>query len=329
MALHMRLLADLSDLAARQSGVFSREQALDLGIRPSAIQRAVARGDIIRQLHGIYRFASVLTTRATKLWTALLWAGEGAVLSHRTAGWLFKLDALGLKPPDEIEISIPDTRVVVDTPNVRIYRASVLTHVKDFAKLGRFPCTSIARTIIDLAAVLTEDDLESAFNSAVRLDPENRQAVLDAISRLGTRGREGAATLLRIVRDADPVLTESRLEDRVRQLIIREKIPLPRNQHVIVGRDGKFIARSDFAWPESSVVVCCDGYATHGLRPTFETDRIQWNAMRDVGWDVRVVTWHMLDDDSDGFIDQLRRALARGKPINVGMSPVTGENPSL
>lgn len=317
LPLRMRLFNLVSDVAGRQSGVISREQLIELGFTASAIQRAVSDGTFVRLHQGIYRVASAPGCRDSRLWAAVLWGGQGAVLSHLTAAWLWKLDGLGLAAPDEIDVSVPARRVVLHSTNVRIHRVNVLEPVRDFATFRRFPCTSLARTVVDLAAVLPADELESAFNSAVRRDKANRDAIEAVLRRLGTRGRIGLASLVQIALRDDLGVTDSRLEDKVRIALRRAGIPVPIPQLEIPDIDGFPIGRFDFAWPEKSVVVCCDSWQFHAPRYNFEKDRRDSAALIAAGWAPIPITWRRLHSDCDGFIRELKEALARGRPISM------------
>ena len=308
----MRRFNLVSDLARKQAGIVSREQLIDLGFKRTAIHRALASGLLVRVFHGVYRLGSAYPSRDCKLWAALLCAGEGAVLSHVAAGFLWGLDALGLKPPPEIDVSIPHTRMVAPAPNLRVHRTNVLEPVKDFAKLHGFPCTSIARTLVDLASVLSRDDLESAFNSAVRKNRENGDAVVDALARLGLRSRRGASTLLDIATREELGVTDSRLEDRVRIAIREAGIRVPLTHLQICDSDGEQIGIFDFAWPEAMVVVVCDSWKHHGGQNMFHKDRDQGAALIAEGWFPFPVTWRHITQHCDVFIQRLRQALDHG-----------------
>ncbi len=310
----MRRFHLVSKLAAKQSGVVSREQLLHLGLRSTAIKRALASGLLLKQLRGVYRVSSAPVTREVRLWIGLLWAGEDAVLSHLTAAWLWKLDGLGHSPPHEIDVTVPKRRLVRSVANLRIRRATILEKGIDVGKLFGFPCTSIARTVVDLASVLPAKELELAFNSAVRKRIENRDAIIETLKRLGPR--PGWPALANII-DLDELgVTDSRLEDEVRIALRRAKIPLPMPQLQICDRSGEVIGRFDFAWPEKGVVICCDSWKFHGGKHMFEKDRSQSSALQSRGWCALPVTWRRVTKECDLFIAEVRAALAQGRPIS-------------
>lgn len=317
----MRRFHLVSRIASKQAGVVSREQLLDLGLHVSAIQRALNERLLFRQHRGVYRLASARSRRDATLWTALLCAGHGAVLSHLTAAWHWQLEGLGVRPPNVVDVSIPARRIVAAAPNLRVHRVAVLEPIKDFAPLRGLPCTSIARTLLDLAAGLPADTLELAFHSAVRKNPDNREAVLDILERLPFR--RGADELETIATREELEGTQSSLEDQVR-IVLRAAGLLPMPQLQICDRSGEQIGIFDFAFPEANVVICCDSWSCHWQRHMFEKDRWQIGALEAAGWHPLPVTWLRIKSDPAGVVRQLRDMLAAYGP--VGKSSVTDDN---
>src|SRR6187431_2480771 len=102
-ALHRQL----RELARCQSGVLSRAQATQRGMSSAAISRRVVSGEWVTVLPGVYRYAVLPDSQVSLTWAALLWSGEGAALSHRTA-----LDVWGCPCPrfDLVEVTTPQRR---------------------------------------------------------------------------------------------------------------------------------------------------------------------------------------------------------------------------
>ena len=86
---------------------------------------------------GVYRVAGVAPTPELRRWAALLWAGDGAALSHLTAGWLWKLEGLGRLEPELIDVAVPAARVLVANSGVRVHRLRLAG--KDLGRLAGFP----------------------------------------------------------------------------------------------------------------------------------------------------------------------------------------------
>ncbi|HEX6620425.1 MAG TPA: type IV toxin-antitoxin system AbiEi family antitoxin domain-containing protein, partial [Solirubrobacteraceae bacterium] len=79
-------------IARDQLGIVGRAQLLAAGISRSAIGRALDAGKLHRVHLGVYAtVAPELLTEEGHLVAALLAAGEGALLSHGTAAWRWRL----------------------------------------------------------------------------------------------------------------------------------------------------------------------------------------------------------------------------------------------
>src|SRR3954462_3701353 len=77
--------------AGVQGGVVSRAQLVALGLSSSAIDRRLRCGKLHLVRRGVYAVGHPHLDREGRLWAALLSAGPGAALSHRTAAALWDL----------------------------------------------------------------------------------------------------------------------------------------------------------------------------------------------------------------------------------------------
>jgi very-short-patch-repair endonuclease len=295
--------AALGRVAARQHSLFTWAQAIQAGFSPAAITRRVSSRRWDRVLPRVYRITgSPKTERQTAL-AACLWAGDGAVVSHRTAGVLWKMDGVAAR---QVEITVhakraPSSALVVVHRTLHLPPADQVT-------IGGIPITSPARTLIDLAGSISEESLETAVECAL-----GRGLVRESVLRwsLGGRGRGGADTLRRMLglRDPGSPALESRLEVTVWRLLVRSGLPKPlRQQPVEV--DGRRY-RLDFAWPSFLVAVEADGFATHGAcRRVFHADRRRVANLASTGWRVVPVTWEDATTRADEWLRGLGRTLA-------------------
>ena len=88
----------------------ARAQLLAAGSRGAAIGRAVRAGRLHRVHRGVYAtVAPELLTEEGHLVAALLAAGEGALLSHGTAAWRWRIIPA---PPSVITLAVPRRRTV-------------------------------------------------------------------------------------------------------------------------------------------------------------------------------------------------------------------------
>jgi hypothetical protein len=143
------------------------------------------------------------------------------------------------------------------------------------------PCTTWARTLVDLAATMNERQLRRALERTLELRLFDGHAV-DAVLKT-SNGRRGTGLLRRILADladeAPP--TRQELERRFLELVTRARLPYP----IVNGRIGEL--EVDFHWPEHRVVVETDGGATHGHVVAFHRDR-------DRDLTLALADWHVI-----------------------------------
>jgi very-short-patch-repair endonuclease len=246
-------------IARDQAAIVTRSQLLAAGLSRSAIGRALRAAKLHRIHRGIYAtVAPELLTEEGWLVAALLAAGEGALLSHGTAAWRWRIIAAR---PSVITVATPRRRGAL--PGVAVF-ASARLHPGDSTHHGRFPTTTVPRTLLDLAVRYDRRTLLRALAEA-----EFRHDLRPAdVERTLRKGHPGSANLRAALRDHAPGHGEmkSRLERRFRELLIRDGIELPeRNQEV-----GPWTV--DCLWREQRVVVELDG-GQHGRPHQADVDR--------------------------------------------------------
>jgi very-short-patch-repair endonuclease len=79
-------------------------------------------------------------------------------------------------------------------------------------------------------------------------------------------------------------------------------------QHRVVV-DGRFIARTDLAWPSRKVAIECDGI-WHADAAQLHRDRRRLNRLVAAGWTVLHITSVRMHEDFDGVVAEIRRTLA-------------------
>jgi hypothetical protein len=169
------------------------------------------------------------------------------------------------------------------------------------------PVTSLERTLLDLAAILSPPRLKYAFIEADRLKLLEYQKLawrLDA-----ARGHRGLGNLRRLIgtRAPDALRARSVLETLFAGLCIENDIPVPLNNECIGGRE------FDFVWPDQRVVVEVDGFEFHRGREMFEHDSARLNELVSDGWFVLRFTWRMVTSEPGRVAAQVRRALLRSQ----------------
>ena len=220
--------------------------------------------------------------------------GDGALLSGRAAAHLWRL-VKGEAPTAEIT-----TRTLRRIEGVRTRRCSHLSAL-DAATYRSIPVTTVARTLVDIAAVLSVEALARACHEAgvlYRTTPADIEAVL--VRRPRSRG---AGKLRRIMR-GDVRVTLSKLEARFLELVSSDGLPLPETNRLAGGR------RVDCRWPRHRLTVELDSYRFHNSRQAWENDRRREREARARGDDFRRYTYDDVFARPDLVLKELRTALA-------------------
>ena len=186
-------------LISRQHGVVARAQLLMLGLSEDAIEHRLAVGRLLRVRRGVYAVGRPDLSTEGRWMAAVLACGEGAVLSHTSAGALWRISTV----ERGMHISLP-SRNRARPAGLHVHRPASLPP-EDVAEFRRIPVTSPVRTLIDLATELDEYHLEAAINAADKHDRVDPEALRDAIAVRS--GQRGVAALRRIL--DEPSFTEA------------------------------------------------------------------------------------------------------------------------
>lgn len=144
---------------SNQARVTSRSQALDAGWSPKAIEWRLRRGRWLRLRRGAYAAFTGDVSREARLWSAVLRAGSGAVLSHETAA---EVHGFAGEPSRKIHISVPAGRNPARLQPIRgvvIHRTRILR--PDWQPPWELPRTTAEDTVLDLIA--TAETFDSAY----------------------------------------------------------------------------------------------------------------------------------------------------------------------
>jgi very-short-patch-repair endonuclease/predicted transcriptional regulator of viral defense system len=295
----------VAELAARQHGVVSRRQLLEIGFGPDAIDYRLAAGRFHPVHRGVFSVGHSLISGKGLAMAAVLSSGPGAVLSHRSAAELWNLLAGSRR-----------TMEVTDPGRSRRGRRGVIVHQtrrlapEDVAAVEGIPVTSVARTLLDLAEVLPKHRLEQAMEQAERLALFDLIAIRELIDR--SPGRRGANKLHTLLADAvlEP-MSRRELERRFLRFCLKEKLPQPAVNAVAAGYE------VDCLWPEARLVVELDSREFHTTTAAFERDRERDAVLQVAGYRVIRVTWRRLKQEPEALAAQLRALLgyAAARPM--------------
>lgn len=291
----------LYQLAARQYGLISREQALAAGVSPSSIRHAVDSKRWTRKYQGVYIVAGVPDSWHQRLLAACMLGGDEALASGRSAAALLRLSGFR---PGPIEISTPRN---LRRSDIVVRRVASL-ELADVTQVSGIPTTDPARTLIDLAGITPPEPLEIAFHDALfRLISVPR--LRWRLNLKSTKGQPGVGLLREWLEELGPNgrPAESGLETILYRRLVNAGLPRPVRQHPIGVR------RPDLAYPEIGLAIEAYGYGSHNGKVKWQKDLDRDNELQSQGWTVVHVTWDRLMNDPDGVVDLIRGFLGRGR----------------
>jgi hypothetical protein len=235
---------------------------------------------------------------------ATLAYGPSALLSHRTAAALWGIHASARSTTD---VTLP-SRSVRGRTGIEVHRSLTLTDA-DKATHDGIPCTSVARTLVDLGDVAYRRTVERAVNQAEVLGVFTLRAVEDVLTRAGRRS--GASVLRALLGEyTGPTLTSEEFEERFLGLCRGASLPDPAVNAWITLDDGAAY-KADFLWREERLVAETDGYRFHSSRRAFEQDRLRDQRLTVAGFTVVRLTWRQLTQEPDRVLATVQNLLAR------------------
>jgi len=247
---------------------------------------------------------------------AVLAAGDGAVVSHRAAAALWRLDGF---PTGMVEIAVPHK---YKRPGVRTHQMSAVLPA-DIALIDGNPVTSPARTLIDVAWYVDPPTFEITFESARRKGLVTVARLRWRFTELPTRGRAGTATVRRFLAryDATAAVSRSELETRFDLLVESAGLPPARRQVRVRLPDGRELELDRF-WPQFDVGVELDGGIAHEGRAALRRDLRRQNMLVLSGRMPLRFTWDDVVHDGDDVIAILRAAMAAaaGNPVEAAVA---------
>jgi len=283
----------IARIAEDQYGVATRAELRAAGISDDQIDHRIEIGALIPEYSAVYRVGHPAPSVEAQYLAAVKACGDGAVLSGRAAGYFLSL----LKdPPPPPEVTAPKRR------RIKGLRPRVCRHLdpRDITVVRGIPVTTVPRTLVDLAADLSLDELARAFHEAGfhhRTTPRQVKAVL------ARRPTSPGARKVRLVMGSVPVAL-SKLEAGFLKLLKKEGLPLPITNKPAGGY------RVDCRWPEYRLTVELDSFQAHNSRYSWERDRLREREAYARGDQFRRYTWRDVFEDPRQMLRELRELLA-------------------
>jgi len=256
---------ELSRVARRQHGLWTRAQALAAGASASLVDRRLRSGAWLRLDTSVYGSPAAPATWRRSVMAAVL-AERAAAASHVTAAVLHRLDGFREGRP---HITIPPGahargKLSIAHRNVSC-RATVIDHI---------PCVALDQVFIDLAQCVSLQRLETALARRADRDAGVIDRVRDRYVDLAPRGGRDLRRLRTVLErfGGGDHVHESALEREARRLFQRPDVPPIVWQAPFPGREPG-AHRVDGMIPDWGLVIELDGRSWHTRVDDFDRDR--------------------------------------------------------
>jgi hypothetical protein len=293
----------LADKASSQHGVVARRQLLEIGFSRDQIKRMRQSRRLHDVHHGVYALGHrVLSVRARWL-AAVLASGPGALLSHRCAAALANVRSTSLS---YVEVIVPQQRGTIE--GVRMYVSGRILQ-RDRDEIDGIPCTSLARTLLDLATILPRREIERACDEAEVQELFDLKAIEDVLAR--SHGCRGTA-ILRAVLDEHRIgttLTRRGLEEQTLRLLDGAAIRRAEVNVRVYCRPG-VMPEVDFLWRRERLILETDGNRFHRTPRQIARDRRKEAELVRAGYRVLRASSDQVEHEPQSVALMVRAALA-------------------
>jgi predicted transcriptional regulator of viral defense system len=315
------VVAGLAALFREDNWAVTTQQLRAAGFSPGQIGRLTRRGVLTSPRRGIYvpgtvaESASVdeARTEARRVAAALAGSDLGLVASHRSAAIMHRLDLLTVSSGRVITATQPRRGAGSRSgyPGIHVHTAELpADHVT--TQFG-VRCTTVARTVIDLARSGSFDAGVVVADNALHANKTTRtelQAVLARCTRW-----PGMSTARRAVQFCDE-RSESVLESIARVAMHEHGLEPPELQ-VWVGGDGMRIGRVDFLWRQYRTIAEADGKKKYNdpREATWQLERD--SRLRDAGFEVIHFTWADIVYSPEVVMTRIQAAFERSSRLGL------------
>jgi very-short-patch-repair endonuclease len=274
-----------------------------MGATESALRHRLATGEWAPVTRRVLRLAGTAETPEQRLLAAVLDAGTSAVASHESAAALWALPGFWLRA---LDVSRQHVRSRRRTSLGRLHHPDWLPE-HHLTVVHDIPCTTLARTLFDLAGREDARRVERAVDNALARSPALLPALHRMLDELAEHGRAGIAVMRTLLaeRPADHVPPASGLEARA--IAILDHAGIRTERQVDIGHDA-WIGRVDLRVAGTDLLIEVDSALHHtslsdrrrdaardealaaaGFRVVRVTDRDVWNRPHEVVRAIRAV----------------------------------------
>jgi predicted transcriptional regulator of viral defense system len=295
---------NIAALANRQHGLVTLVQLEDLGMDRRTASARVMAGRLHRVHDGVFAVGYPRLSSDAVLMAAVLACGPGAVLSHGSAATLWGFWKEG---GNKVHVIAPNRRGR-SPQGIAAHRDGWLP-ATDVTEVHGIPCTTVARTLLDQAAILKPWELRRSLGEAEVMRLLNQKELRSQIHR--GRGRRGVARLRLLADEIHPQTKRSRSELERMFLHVCLQVGLPQPEVNISLQVGDRRFKPDFLWRPQRLILEADSRRFHDTDVAFVDDRRREQRLQLAGWRVSRCTWEQVEFEPGVLAETVRRLLAQ------------------
>lgn len=269
---------------SQQDGLVTTRQLRACGATKKDIEWLVVDGHLERDRRGVLRLPGLPSSVWRDLRSALL-AIPGGVAVGRSAGGLHGLPGI---QPGAVEVAV--RRAQAPRREGVLGHSAPLLEPADIDVISDMPCTTIYRTVCDLAPGAHVRLLERMIDHVERIDrAHGPQRISEAADRIGLKRRPGLATLMAVLAHRFPGSAGDC--DRTAEILrwlLEAGLPLPVQQHPVSWGAMDFMC--DAAYPDARIDIEVDDDWSHATPGGSQRDKRRDQLARRAGWEVVRVT---------------------------------------
>ena len=294
---------DALDVGRAQHGVLAVRQAVAVGVPRSSFEARVQREGWERPFRGVVLLPGCARGHAVLARAAALAGGRDATITGPSA---LHLRGCLDQPPARIHLVVPHGTAAARHDLVRVVRSRTLRDDHRALQAGVWLATP-PRAFLDAARWVGRARLRGWL-----IDARQRRAV--TIPEVVTLAASlpsvpGRGRLLAACSDVDASGADSVLVAEVERRLRQEgfDLDIPPRMVPVPGRE----LHPDLTVAGAPVAIEVDGFGTHIDRRALDLDQRKHNAYVLAGWVVLRIGWTRMERDWEGFVAELRSAIAR------------------
>ncbi len=273
------------------------------------LDHELATRTLLREAPGAFRPWGVRRSWHLRASAALLSARAPALISHRSAAWLYGIDE---RRPGIIDITVPRHRRPRSRPGVQFHESrSFDVAAKTSLCQDGLAVTGVARTILDSCAVVRSlPERLDLFDEARRMKLVDWDQLWDCLLVHTGRGRPGLKRYRDVLLTRDGTAPAgTKFARRVGLLLESAGLPTPVYEFPVEHAEGTYYLDLAYRRPRK-VAVECIGRIGHDFERAFEMDPVRRNRLQLLGWIVIEVTWRRFVNDPESVVAEVLRALS-------------------